>query len=327
MTLFSPSDCVLAKALVIATICYYNMLSSSGFPLQHAPSIINDTDAYQGDSSDGEQIDHGIPTNTSRDNPDNIESLSSDERISTTGENHTQSYPDETRLRSDGTASGSDDSLEKEPKEQETNGMTSGHLVVKMPCGPYMNDVTRYTISKLFDGRFLSTEKQDDDDAIDKVFVPNTESSPNSEEHLARNSHHSEADIMSTAETPLESGDPHKQTSRKVQKRATRDETPWHCRPEYIWDDMGPDYYPRYIRRVICSHNSCFNPFYGCMERYVTIKILRRTNTACRPVYDVPVARDGSMKASPIGPIRYEQDWVFEERSQPLACECARILY
>ena len=101
---------------------------------------------------------------------------------------------------------------------------------------------------------------------------------------------------------------------------------PWQCASEVVWEDLGEDHFPRYIRRTRCLQRGCYNSFYECREKSFTIKVLRRASDRCVPVYGVTVSTAGvggvpTVRKSAV--LRYEQEWVFEERALPFCCECA----
>ena len=93
----------------------------------------------------------------------------------------------------------------------------------------------------------------------------------------------------------------------------------WKCQSEDEWVDLGPDYFPRYLRQVKCIGGSCWNGFYTCRERSFTVKILRRLSDRCIPV--VPADTSTSLRDAETS---YEQAWVFEERALPFCCECEK---
>ena len=100
---------------------------------------------------------------------------------------------------------------------------------------------------------------------------------------------------------------------------------PWQCQSELIWEDLGADHYPRYIRRVKCIQTKCYNDFYQCQERAFTIKVLRRVGDRCTPVYSATMVEDANGGTGfKRQLLRYEQEWIFEERALSFCCECAR---
>lgn len=117
--------------------------------------------------------------------------------------------------------------------------------------------------------------------------------------------------------------------SRRRRRSTQKDETePWQCATNAFWSDLGPHFYPRFVRAVSCTRKPCWYSFFSCQERAVVMTVLRRHPTKpCKPVYrpgsvirigDVTYVREG------VRPVRYEQEWILQPIRVPVMCQCAR---
>ena len=116
-------------------------------------------------------------------------------------------------------------------------------------------------------------------------------------------------------------------SSAKIpRKRARLGVAPsWKCSSELVWRDLGDDHFPRYLRTVVCTQARCYFQAYRCRERSFTVKVLKRVSDECVPVYGANATRMVDGRRQPgagVLPLRYEQDWVFEERAVPFCCDC-----
>lgn len=90
---------------------------------------------------------------------------------------------------------------------------------------------------------------------------------------------------------------------------------PWECEAKIKWLDLGYDYYPRYLRTVECTRNSCFYGHFTCKPRSFTVKILRRRKGEC-------VQTKNRVGVSGL-PGELKELWVWEERAVNFCCDCA----
>lgn len=91
----------------------------------------------------------------------------------------------------------------------------------------------------------------------------------------------------------------------------------WECESRITWIDLGPDYFPRYLRSVECTSKTCWYGHYKCKPRSFTVKILRRKTGRCT------VAKAGN-KIGVVGlPSDLRELWVWEERAVNFCCDCA----
>lgn len=90
---------------------------------------------------------------------------------------------------------------------------------------------------------------------------------------------------------------------------------PWECEAKIRWLDLGYDYYPRYLRTVECTRQSCFYGHFTCKPRSFTVKILRRKRGECVPTKN-SIGIDGLH-----GDLK--ELWIWEERAVNFCCDCS----
>lgn len=120
----------------------------------------------------------------------------------------------------------------------------------------------------------------------------------------------------SKREAPLED-DSMDRIKRTFQKSgpSKQDAEQWVCKAKIRWIELGPDYYPPYLRTVECVKHDCWYRLYSCKPRSFTVKLLRRRKGEC-----VPTGRlsfDGM-------PGEMRELWVWEERAVNFCCDCSR---
>jgi len=94
-------------------------------------------------------------------------------------------------------------------------------------------------------------------------------------------------------------------------------ERPWECEAKIKWIDLGPDYFPRFLRTVECTRKKCWYNHYECQTRSFTVKLLRRRNGECVKTNEIhPVSNDEL-------PGELKELWVWEERAVNFCCDCA----
>lgn len=64
-------------------------------------------------------------------------------------------------------------------------------------------------------------------------------------------------------------------------KRNDKYKMQWECESKIKWMDLGPDYFPRYLRTVECTSKYCWYGHYKCKPRSFTVKILKRRRDKC----------------------------------------------
>ncbi|KAG5890407.1 hypothetical protein JTB14_026288 [Gonioctena quinquepunctata] len=110
----------------------------------------------------------------------------------------------------------------------------------------------------------------------------------------------------------------HKRYVEKERYRRSSDyKQEWHCKSRIKWIDLGPDYFPRYLRSVECLADKCWFDIYKCKPRSFTVKILRRRRNRC--VTAAPGTKIGMAGL----PNSLKELWVWEERAVSFCCDCS----
>lgn len=81
------------------------------------------------------------------------------------------------------------------------------------------------------------------------------------------------------------------------------DQLPWKCDSKIVWNDLGDNYYPRFLRNVVCMNEKCWFGHFKCRPRAFTVNVLKRIRDSCKDGLD-------------------DREWVFEERAVTFCCEC-----
>lgn len=92
----------------------------------------------------------------------------------------------------------------------------------------------------------------------------------------------------------------------------------WHCESPLRWVDLGPDYFPRYLRSADCGHHTCSGDRFVCKPRSFTVKVLRRREGMCAPAGDLP--REESSSGLPHD---LRDLWIWELRAVNFCCVCS----
>lgn len=64
-------------------------------------------------------------------------------------------------------------------------------------------------------------------------------------------------------------------------KRNNKIRNQWQCDSAIKWIDLGPDYFPRYLRTVECITKYCWYGHYKCKPKSFAVKILKRRRDKC----------------------------------------------
>ncbi|KAK8775353.1 hypothetical protein V5799_031300 [Amblyomma americanum] len=91
---------------------------------------------------------------------------------------------------------------------------------------------------------------------------------------------------------------------------------PWGCESRIVWQDLGEDRFPRFLRTVHCKGEPCWFTHFRCQGRAFTVKVLRRANA------DAPCT-DGVRTSLDHLPAGLRENWVFEERAVTFCCDCS----
>ncbi|KAJ8963504.1 hypothetical protein NQ314_005583 [Rhamnusium bicolor] len=90
----------------------------------------------------------------------------------------------------------------------------------------------------------------------------------------------------------------------------------WHCNSRIKWTDLGPDYFPRYLRSVECLAENCWFNIYKCRPKSFTVKVLKRKRDKCI------IAGSGTKTGISSLPKELKELWVWEERAVNFCCDC-----
>lgn len=94
---------------------------------------------------------------------------------------------------------------------------------------------------------------------------------------------------------------------------------PWACEGHTKWLDLGPNYFPQYLRTVECTKQTCWYGHFVCQPRSFTMKLLRKKSGEC-----VPTARSNNIGVAGLpGDIR--EKWIWEERAINFCCDCEMV--
>lgn len=92
---------------------------------------------------------------------------------------------------------------------------------------------------------------------------------------------------------------------------------PWKCEATVKWVDLGPDYFPRYLRNIECTKQYCWYKVFMCKPKSFAVKILHRRRGKC--------AEAGGLKKISSYDFRgdYGEVWSWEEVAINFCCDCA----
>lgn len=122
-------------------------------------------------------------------------------------------------------------------------------------------------------------------------------------------------DVLNNAH-PLASEDlNHFATRKNITKRSTHvkqttDPAQWTCETTKVWNDLGPKFFPRRVRSVICSSSTCWFKHFRCRPKHYTIKVLKKKEGLCLRVN------------SSAGIPRFEDFWELVDHQITVNCEC-----
>ncbi|XP_055903140.1 protein trunk [Eupeodes corollae] len=107
----------------------------------------------------------------------------------------------------------------------------------------------------------------------------------------------------------------------KVTKSSSKQDVfqsrPWDCKAEIHWMDLGPDYFPRYIRTIQCKKKNCWYGHYTCKPRWFSVKVLRRSTGQCAKI-------NSKFRIVTMDEVTgdYAEQWEFVEKAVTFCCDC-----
>lgn len=117
---------------------------------------------------------------------------------------------------------------------------------------------------------------------------------------------------------------------------------PFSCASEVVWEDLGPSYFPRFLRSLRCTSDRCLYGLRRCRARAFTVKVLRRRSDECVPeeqrverlvtLSELGIRSPAVSAAEAIGGnlaiavtevrVVWVHEWLVEERALNFCCEC-----
>lgn len=111
---------------------------------------------------------------------------------------------------------------------------------------------------------------------------------------------------------------PHLEQEKVRRKRGAKNLRQWECESKISWIDLGPEYFPRYLRSVECVTKLCWYGHFKCKPRSFTVKLLRRRRDMCT------MAKPGTKIGVAGLPESLKVLWVWEERAVNFCCDCSQ---
>ncbi|CAH0559248.1 unnamed protein product [Brassicogethes aeneus] len=186
-------------------------------------------------------------------------------------------------------------------------------------CGEVSLSLLAETLGPAFNGRYMSISTPMDDDAfLNESMMQGKRKTDYVLNFLAQNVEDDEEkpawEIKNHIEYSIKKQKQNTHQQRK--KRNTNYMQEWHCKSTLVWTDLGPDYFPRYLRSVNCLSEHCWFKIYKCKPRSFAVKILRRKRNKCVPL------KPGTKIGSEGLPMELKELWVWEERPVNFCCDC-----
>uniref|UniRef100_A0A336LSK6 CSON003225 protein n=1 Tax=Culicoides sonorensis TaxID=179676 RepID=A0A336LSK6_CULSO len=100
-------------------------------------------------------------------------------------------------------------------------------------------------------------------------------------------------------------------------------EKPWFCESKIRWHDLGPDYYPRWLRTVECVKHDCWYGKATCKPKSFTVKILKRQQGKCVTAEGLSSLDLPNQEKKPEN--THLEVWTWEERAVNFCCDCALV--
>lgn len=97
-------------------------------------------------------------------------------------------------------------------------------------------------------------------------------------------------------------------------RRKNQIPTTWKCEATIDWVDLGPDYFPRYLRTIKCTKHLCYYDQFRCKAKSFAVKILHRAKGMCVDAGNLRKVADFKSE--------YSELWRWEEVAINFCCEC-----
>lgn len=92
---------------------------------------------------------------------------------------------------------------------------------------------------------------------------------------------------------------------------------PWKCEASIKWVDMGPEYFPRYLRTVECTRHYCWYKVFVCKPKSFAVKILHRQKGKCANAANLKKISAFDFRGD------FGELWKWEEVAINFCCDCA----
>lgn len=124
--------------------------------------------------------------------------------------------------------------------------------------------------------------------------------------------------LNETNANPSESTIRNKRAHRRNGSQRTSDDDLrlWRCDASIKWVDLGPDYFPRFLRTVECTKQFCYYGLYECRAKKFAVKILHRRKGVCADASNLRKISSFEFR-SPHGEL-----WKWKEVAVNFCCDC-----
>ncbi|XP_059607958.1 protein trunk [Phlebotomus argentipes] len=184
-------------------------------------------------------------------------------------------------------------------------------VALEKPCGHVPTFVLMDTLGPAFNYRYMRFEspkvaEEDPDDDLKRDALNSYDSFYVTESFTHEINREPAWSANATNFVPKPSQNNSRVSPRPVVRaRRSVDPQTWSCDAKVRWQDLGPDYFPRYLRSVECVQAQCYYGHYDCRPRSFAVRLLRRRRGECALLQEAPVDL-----------------WVWEERSVAMCCDC-----
>lgn len=97
----------------------------------------------------------------------------------------------------------------------------------------------------------------------------------------------------------------------------TKSSNPWKCDASIKWVDLGPDYFPRFLRSVQCTRHKCWYSFFECKPKSFAVKVLHRRKGMCADASNLRKISSFEFHGE------FGEVWKWKEVAVNFCCDCA----
>lgn len=91
---------------------------------------------------------------------------------------------------------------------------------------------------------------------------------------------------------------------------------PWKCEAIIKWVDLGPDYFPRFLRTVECTKHYCWYKAFVCKPKSFAMKVLHRRKGLCADAANLRKISSFEFRSE------FGEVWKWEEVAVNFCCDC-----